>query len=133
MLSLGVVWLTGSALYSQLSDGVREVNLESSLAEARSSFFNAQYQFLIKENADVSEIKKAVQEVIVSSTEVSLSQDRKSIFLSRFGAPFKFSLKVDSPDYTTSTDGLVISFFPDDLRKRVRSSDLVEYQYTNML
>ena len=133
LLSLGVVWLTGSALYSQLSDGVREVNLESSLAEARSSFFNAQYQFLIKENADVSEIKKAVQEVIVSSTEVSLSQDRKSIFLSRFGAPFKFSLKVDSPDYTTSTDGLVISFFPDDLRKRVRSSDLVEYQYTKML
>lgn len=43
ILSLGVVWLTGSALYSQLSDGVKQVNLETSLAEARSSFFNAQY------------------------------------------------------------------------------------------
>jgi two-component system sensor histidine kinase MtrB len=132
LLSLGVVWLTGSALYSQLSDGVREVNLESSLAEARSSFFNAQYQFLINENAESSVITKVVQEVILSSTEVSLNQDRKSIFLSRFGKPFKFSLKVDSPDYTTSTDGLDVTSFPDELRERVRSSDLVEYQYTKM-
>ena len=132
LLSLGVVWLTGSALYSQLSDGVKEVNLESSLAEARSSFFNAQYQFLIRENAESSVITKAVQEIIISSTEVSLGQDRKSLFLSRFGTPFKFSLKVDPPDYTTSTDGLVISSFPDELRERVRSSDLVEYQYIKM-
>jgi len=129
LLSLGVVWLTGSALYSQLSDGVKQVNLESSLAEARSSFFNAQYQFLLNERADVSVITKAVQDVIISSTEVSLSQDRKSIFLERFGAPFKFSLKVESPDYSTTTDGLEASSVPEELRERVRSSDLVEYQY----
>ena len=129
LLSLGVVWLTGSALYSQLSDGVKQVNLESSLAEARSSFFNAQYQFLLNERADVSVITKAVQDVIISSTEVSLSQDRKSIFLERFGSPFKFSLKVESPDYSTTTDGLEASSVPEELRERVRSSDLVEYQY----
>jgi two-component system, OmpR family, sensor histidine kinase MtrB len=129
LLSLGVVWLTGSALYSQLSDGVKQVNLESSLAEARSSFFNAQYQFLLNERADVSVITKAVQDVIISSTEVSLSQDRKSIFLERFGAPFKFSLKVESPDYSTTTDGLDATSVPEELRERVRSSDLVEYQY----
>jgi len=129
LLSLGVVWLTGSALYSQLSDGVKQVNLESSLAEARSSFFNAQYQFLLNERADVSVITEAVQDVIISSTEVSLSQDRKSIFLERFGAPFKFSLKVESPDYSTTTDGLDASSVPEELRERVRSSDLVEYQY----
>jgi two-component system, OmpR family, sensor histidine kinase MtrB len=129
LLSLGVVWLTGSALYSQLSDGVKQVNLESSLAEARSSFFNAQYQFLLNERADLSVITKAVQDVIISSTEVSLSQDRKSIFLERFGTPFKFSLKVESPDYSTTTDGLDASSVPEELRERVRSSDLVEYQY----
>ena len=132
LLSLGVVWLTGSALYSQLADGVREVNLESSLAEARSSFFSAQYQFLLAEGATPAVITKAVQEVIISSTEVSLSQDRKSIFLSRFGKPFKISLIVESPNYTTSTDGLDISSFPDEIRKSVRSSDLVEYQYAKV-
>ena len=85
LLSLGVVWLTGSALYSQLSDGVKQVNLETSLAEARSTFFNAQYEFLLVEGAKTSIITETVQEIIISSTEVSLNQDRKSIFLSRFG------------------------------------------------
>jgi len=132
LLSLGVVWLTGSALYSQLSDGVRQVNLESSLAEAKSSFFSAQYQFLLAEGSSPAVITKVVQDVIVSSTEVSLSQDRKSIFLSRFGRPFKISLKVESPDFSTSTDGLDISSFPDEIRKKVSSSDLVEYEYAKV-
>jgi two-component system sensor histidine kinase MtrB len=132
LLSLGVVWLTGSALYSQLSDGVRQVNLESSLAEANSSFFNAQYQFLLNKSATSPVITKAVQDVIISSTEVSLSQDRKSIFLNRFGRPFKNVLKVATPDYSTSTDGLDVSSFPDEIRKKVRSSDLVEYEYAKV-
>ena len=132
LLSLGVVWLTGSALYSQLSDGVKEVNLESSLAEAKSSFFNAQYQFLLIERAENPVILKAVQDVIVSSTEVSLSQDRKSIFLNRFGRPFKNTLNVVAPDYSTSTDGLDVSSVPDEIRKKVRSSDLVEYEYAKV-
>ena len=79
------MWLTGSALYSQLSDGVKQVNLETSLAEARSSFFNAQYEFLLVKGANTKIITETVQEIIISSTEVSLNQDRKSIFLSRFG------------------------------------------------
>ena len=132
LLSLGVVWLTGSALYSQLSDGVKRVNLESSLAEAKSSFFSAQYQFLLNESAANPVILKAVQDVIVSSTEVSLNQDRKSIFLNRFGRPFKNPLNVAAPDYSTSTDGLDVSSFPDEIRKKVRSSDLVEYEYAKV-
>ena len=132
LLSLGVVWLTGSALYSQLSDGVKQVNLESSLAEAKSSFFNAQYQFLLNEGAANPVILKAVQDVIVSSTEVSLNQDRKSIFLNRFGRPFKNVLNVAAPDYSTSTDGLDVSTVPDEIRKKVRSSDLVEYEYAKV-
>ena len=132
LLSLGVVWLTGSALYSQLSDGVKQVNLESSLAEARSSFFNAQYQFLLIEGAESSVITKAVQQVIISSTEVSLNQDRKSIFLNRFATPLKYSLDVDTPDYGTATDGIDVSSFPSEIRKKVRSSDLVEYQFAKL-
>ena len=132
LLSLVVVWLTGSALYSQLSDGVKRVNLESSLAEAKSSFFSAQYQFLLNESAANPVILKAVQDVIVSSTEVSLNQDRKSIFLNRFGRPFKNPLNVAAPDYSTSTDGLDVSSFPDEIRKKVRSSDLVEYEYAKV-
>jgi two-component system, OmpR family, sensor histidine kinase MtrB len=132
LLSLGVVWITGSALYSQLSAGVKQVNLETSLAEARSSFFNAQYQFLLVDGARSSIITKTVQEIIISSTAVSLNQDRKSIFLSRFGSPFDPGSKIVAIDYSTVTDELDVSSFPTELRKRVRASDLVEYQYSKV-
>ena len=35
ILSLGVVWITGSALNSRLSSGIKEVNLSSAVVEAR--------------------------------------------------------------------------------------------------
>ena len=132
LLSLVVVWITGSALYSQLSAGVKQVNLETSLAEARSSFFNAQYQFLLVNGAGSSIITKTVQEIIISSTAVSLNQDRKSIFLSRFGSDLAPDSKLVAIDYSTVTDELEVSSFPTELRKRVRSSDLVEYQYATV-
>ena len=132
LLSLGVVWITGSALYSQLSAGVKQVNLETSLAEARSSFFNAQYQFLLVDGARSSIITKTVQEIIIASTAVSLNQDRKSIFLSRFGSAIDPDSKIVAIDYSTVTDELDVSSFPTELRKRVRASDLVEYQYAKV-
>lgn len=132
LLSLVVVWITGSALYSQLSAGVKQVNLETSLAEARSSFFNAQYQFLLVNGAGSSIITKTVQDIIISSTAVSLNQDRKSIFLSRFGSDLVPDSKLVAIDYSTVTDDLEVSSFPTELRKRVRSSDLVEYQYATV-
>jgi len=46
LLSLGVVWLTGSTLYAQLSSGIQKVKLDSSLAESKSAVFNAQYRFI---------------------------------------------------------------------------------------
>jgi two-component system sensor histidine kinase MtrB len=132
LLSLGVVWITGSALYSQLSDGVKQVNLETSLAEARSSFFNAQYQFLLVDGAPTSIITKTVQDVIISSTAVSLNQDRKSIFLNRFGQISDAIGNEEVVNYSTATDELDVSSFPTELRKRVRASDLVEYQYATV-
>ena len=132
LLSLGVVWITGSALYSQLSDGVKQVNLETSLAEARSSFFNAQYQFLLVDGAPTSIITKTVQDVIISSTAVSLNQDRKSIFLNRFGQISDAIGNQEVVNYSTATDELDVSSFPTELRKRVRASDLVEYQYATV-
>ena len=47
LLSLSVVWLIGSALNNQLSKGVKQVNLDSAIIEARSTFFNAQYRLAL--------------------------------------------------------------------------------------
>lgn len=132
LLSLGVVWITGSALYSQLSDGVQQVNLETSLAEARSSFFNAQYQFLLVDGASESIIDKTVQDIIISTTAVSLNQDRKSIFLNKYQKVNSKNKNSISSDYSTVTDGLKVRTIPTKLRSRVRSSDLVEYQFSQV-
>ena len=42
LLSLGVVWVTGSALNSQLSKGIKAVNLSSAVVEARSTILTAE-------------------------------------------------------------------------------------------
>ena len=47
LLSLAVTGVTGSALNSQLSAGIKEVNLNTALIEARSTIFTAEYRFLL--------------------------------------------------------------------------------------
>ena len=81
LLSLGVVWLTGSALDSRLSDGIRSVNLNSSLAEARLAFFNAQYQLLISPAMTVDERKKMVAEIIVDATTQGVKEQRREVIV----------------------------------------------------
>ena len=58
ILSLGVVWITGSALNSRLSSGIREVNLNSAIVEARSTIFTADYRFLLAQGEKDSVVQK---------------------------------------------------------------------------
>ena len=81
LLSLGVVWLTGSALYSRLSDGIRSVNLNSSIAEARLAFFNAQYQLLISQGKNVDERKKILAEIVVDATTQGIKEQRREVII----------------------------------------------------
>jgi len=67
LLSLGVVWLTGSALYSRLADGILSTSLNSSLAESRYTFFNAEYQMLVSEGMSVAERKRVLAEFVVNN------------------------------------------------------------------
>ena len=60
ILSLGVVWITGSALNSRLSSGIREVNLNSAIVEARSTIFTADYRFLLAQGEKDSIVQKVV-------------------------------------------------------------------------
>ena len=81
LLSLVVVWLTGSALYSQLSDGIKKVSLESSLADARSVFFSTQYQLLLVDGKSNSEIKNSVDEIISTSINTGTTEGARELIL----------------------------------------------------
>jgi two-component system sensor histidine kinase MtrB len=131
-LSLGVVWITGSALYSQLSSGVKDVNLESSLAEARSSFFNAQYQFLLVQDKSTSQINKVTQEVIKSSTQVGVNQTRKDIVLVKIEDPDVSDPRYRGNIYNFSSEGVALSAVPVTLRKELNKKEDLVYRYATL-
>jgi two-component system sensor histidine kinase MtrB len=131
LLSFGVIWLAGSALYSQLSSGVKQVNLETSLAEARSSFFNAQYQFLLVQDKSVNAIKKEVNAVVTTATEIGVNQGRKEIILARLNDDLANQQKYAPNVFDVVSEGLSLDIVPKMLRETLRSADDVQYEYVS--
>ena len=115
MLSLGVISLTGSALYSRLSDGIRQVSLDSALAEARFTFFNAQYQMLLSQGDSVEERKKALADLIISSTTQSSEQSRREVIFIK--VPGERKTKVS---YEMSSSLIKAESVPQALRERIQ-------------
>ena len=83
LLSLGVVWITGSALNSQLSKGIKEVNLNSALVEARSTIFTAEYRLLLAEGERDTVVQKVVDDVISSATTLTTNENTREVVFIR--------------------------------------------------
>ena len=129
LLSLGVVWLTGSALYSQLSDGIKTVNLESSLADARSVFYNARYQFLVVDGESDDKIKQAVDEVITSSISLGTTEGAREIILLKLFNKSDSTKNGKQPNYSFASNGLLSATIPEDLRKDIAKADDLTYKF----
>jgi len=71
LLSLVVMGTAGSLLNSQLSRGIKEVNLNTALVEARSTIFTAEYRFLLAQGERDSVVQKVVDDVISSATTLT--------------------------------------------------------------
>lgn len=127
LLSLGVVWLTGSALYSRLSDGIRNVNLNTSIAEARLAFFNAQYQLLLSQGKSVEERKQILASILVDATTQNPNEQRREVIIVR--SPKAKDAKVN---YEMSSNESLAESIPDSLRKSVRKSNTLAYDYANL-
>lgn len=128
LLCLGVVWLTGSALYAQLSDGIRKVTIESSVAETRSAIFNAQYRIVVASEYKAQAIKQIVDDVIVNSPSViGTSIIGREVALLRTS-----STSTDAINYQRTSNGMLLSSIPEDLRKRVAKSISTEWAETSI-
>ena len=79
LLSLSVVWLTGSALNNQLSKGVKQVNLDSAIIEARSTFFNAQYRLALAQGESEPVVRSVINDVITSATSLGTAENTRLI------------------------------------------------------
>ncbi len=124
LLSLGVVWLTGSALNSRLSDGIRTVNLNSYIAEARLAFFNAQYQLLISQDPTVKGRKELVAQIVIDATTQGLREQPRDVIVVK--TPTTKKSKVS---YEMSSNGALAESVPMGVRKKILKSSDLEYEY----
>lgn len=124
LLSLGVVWLTGSALDSRLSDGIRTVNLNSYIAEARLAFFNAQYQLLISQENTIKARKELVAQIVIDATTQGLREQPRDVIVIK--TPTTKKSKVS---YEMSSNGALGESVPTGVRQRILKSSDLEYEY----
>lgn len=126
ILSLGVVWITGSALNSRLASGIKEVNLNSAVVEARSTIFTAEYRFLLAQGEKDEVVQRVVDDVIASATTLTSNENtREVVFLRSPGntRPKNYEIASNLLDPTT---------IPKSLSERVRKGSDPVWQYTNM-
>jgi len=126
ILSLGVVWITGSALNSRLSSGIREVNLNSAIVEARSTIFTADYRFLLAQGEKDSVVQKVVDDVISSATTITSNENTREVVFARSPGNTR------AIDYEIASNLLDPATIPKSLSERVRKSSDIVWQYTSM-
>ena len=124
LLSICVVWLTGSALNTRLSDGIRSVNLNSSIAEARLAFFNAQYQLLISQNLTVEERKKTLAEIVVDATTQGVKEQPREVIIIKTPTSKKSTVS-----YEMSSNGARGDSIPNAVRKEILKNSDLRYEY----
>jgi len=123
VLSLAVIFAAGSALNSQLTTGIKKVNLQSSIIEARSTIFNAQYRLLLAQGQRDSEIRKVVNDVIASATSLSTNENaREVVFLKSLGNSRKINYEIAS----NLVDPTSIPMY---LSNKVRKGDDISISY----
>lgn len=126
ILSLGVVWITGSALNSRLSSGIKEVNLNSAVVEARSTIFTAEYRFLLAQGEKNSVVQQVVDDVIASATTLTSNENtREVVFLRSPG-------NTRPINYEIASNLLDPKSIPKSLSDRVRKGPDLVWQYTDM-
>jgi two-component system sensor histidine kinase MtrB len=126
ILSLGVVWITGSALNSRLSSGIREVNLNSAIVEARSTIFTADYRFLLAQGEKDSVVQKVVDDVISSATTITSNENTREVVFARSPGNTR------AINYEIASNLLDPTTIPKSLSERVRESSDITWQYVTM-
>ncbi len=126
LLSLLVIYLTGSALNSQLSTGIKQVNLDSSRIEARSTIFSAEYKFLLAQGEDAKAIHKVVDDVISSATSLTSNENAREVIFIRSPG------NTQSQNYETTSNFVEINSIPESLRSDVRKSAELTWSYVSI-
>lgn len=119
LLSLAAFWLAGSALFNNLSSGVKRVKTESAISEFRATSFGLQYEFILA-NANDKLIQKAIDDVAKAAT-LTGSQE-----LAVVASP---NTNLSKSNFSKQTDYANLKLIPKNLQKKVQKSSGIKWDY----
>ena len=120
-LSLVVISVTGSTLYSRLSAGIKQVKVDTSIIEARSTIFSAQYRLAIASGNPNDSVRDIFSSVITSATTIGTNESGREVVILRVPGS-----AIGKENYEVSTNLVSSDSIPQYLRKRVQNSESLE-------
>ena len=123
-LSLVVVSITGSTLYSRLSTGIKQVNVDTAIIEARSTIFSAQYRLAIATGIPSDSVREIFSSVITSATTVGSNESGREVVILQVPGS-----AIGKANYEISSNLVSNSSIPEYLRNKIRKSGNLEYSY----
>ena len=127
LLSLVVITITGSTLYSRLSAGIKQVNVDTAIIEARSTIFSAQYRLAIATGSPSDSVREIFSSVITSATTVGTNESGREVVILQVPGS-----AIGKANYEISSNLVSNSSIPEFLREEVRNSENLEYSYVQI-
>ena len=124
VLSSAVIWLSGSILNSRVAAGVKQVNLDSSINEARSTIVSARYRLILAKSSSPKNVDELIGEIVSSATTVGARASGRELALLR--GPLVNSV---DKDFTTTSNLVDPGSLPKEFREKVRSTSELNWSY----
>ena len=123
LLSSAVIWLSGSILDSRVAAGVKQVNLDSAINEARSTIVGARYRLILAKSGSPKEIDALINEIVSSATTVGARASGRELVLLR--GPLVNPVE---KDFTTTSNLVDPQSLPKEFRENAESkSELLAF------
>ena len=124
LLTLIAIWIAGSALFTQLSSGIKGVKYNSSISDTKATIYALQYQFLLAGN-NAKAIQKAIDDLSTNGTVFGTATNTAPymIFIPAPGT------SITKNNYTTVSAFLTGGMVPKDVRQKVQKTSSIQSVY----
>ena len=124
LLSSVVIWLSGSILESRVSAGVKQVNLDAAINEARSTIVSARYRLILAKSGSSADIETVISEIVSSTTTVGARASGRELVLLRGRL-----VNPVEKDFTTTSNLVDPASLPKEFRQQVRRTSELNWSY----
>jgi two-component system, OmpR family, sensor histidine kinase MtrB len=124
LLSSVVIWLSGSLLESRVSAGVKQVNLDAAINEARSTIVSARYRLILAKSGSSADIESVISEIVSSATTVGARASGRELVLLRGRL-----VNPVEKDFTTTSNLVDPASLSKEFRQQIRRTSELNWSY----